>query len=139
MAAGQHTDDFSPEFSETSTVLLVEDEAAVREIVERTLGRLGCHVLSAGRPSEARVLFENSEGGIDLLLTDIVMPGGLGTDLYTELHEIDPKLKVLFMSGYPDRGAVQLAGLPDSEMFLRKPFSPSNLAERVRRILGVPS
>jgi len=116
-------------------VLLVEDEAAVREIVERTLGQLGCHVLSAGRPSEARVLFERSEGGIDLLLTDIVMPGGLGTELYNELRALDPGLKVLFMSGYPDRGAVQLASLSEKEMFLRKPFSPSQLAERVRDIL----
>ena len=137
VAAARQTDDFRPGFSEASTVLLVEDEAAVREIVERTLGQLGCHVLSAGRPSEARILFDSSEGGIDLLLTDIVMPGGLGTELYNELREIDPELKVLFMSGYPDRGAVQLAGLPDSAMFLRKPFSPSTLAERVRHILGV--
>ena len=54
-----------------------------------------------------------------------------------ELHEIDPELKVLFMSGYPDRGAEQLADLPENALFLRKPFSPSKLAEQVRSILGV--
>jgi two-component system NtrC family sensor kinase len=128
-------EEFHPEYSETSTVLLVEDETAVREIVERTLGEIGCHVLSAGRSSEARVLFDASENGIDLLLTDVVMPGGLGTELFNELHALDPDLKVLFMSGYPDRGAAQLADLPDGSMFLQKPFTPSKLAERVRSIL----
>ena len=108
----------------------------MREIVERTLGDLGCHVLSASRPSEARTLFDGSEGGIDLLLTDIVMPGGLGTELYSELLALDPELKVLFMSGYPDRGAFQLSDLPEGATFLRKPFSPTKLAELVRSILG---
>ncbi len=133
--ANELADDFLPESSRTSTVLLVEDEIAVREIVERTLGELGCHVLSAGRPSEARMLFDASENGIDLLLTDVVMPGGLGTDLFTELQALDPDLKVLFMSGYPDRGVALLADLPDGSMFLQKPFTPSKLAERVRGIL----
>jgi len=120
---------------EIATVLLVEDEEAVREIVERTLGNIGCHVLSAGRSSEALQLYESTEQRIDLLLTDVVMPGGLGTDLYGELRALDPDLKVVFMSGYPDRGAMHLTDLPAGSMFLRKPFSPSKLAEYVRQIL----
>jgi len=120
----------------TATILLVEDEVAVREIVERTLGDLGCHVLSAGRASEARRLFDVPEDGIDLLLTDVVMPGGLGTELYEELAGRDPNLRVLFMSGYPDRGAEQLSDLPAGASFLPKPFSPSALAECVREVLG---
>jgi PAS domain S-box-containing protein len=121
---------------EIATVLLVEDEEAVREIIERTLGELGCHVLSAGRSSEARQLYDGAEQKIDLLLTDIVMPGGLGTELYGELRAVDPDLKVLFMSGYPDRGAAQLVDLPAGGAFLRKPFSPSTLSERVRQMLA---
>jgi CheY-like chemotaxis protein len=126
------------ELPEIATILLVEDEEAVREIIERTLGRLGCHVLSAGRSSEAIEMFEGAGRKVDLLLTDVVMPGGLGTGLYEQLAGIDPELKVLFMSGYPDRGAAQLAKLPEGAVFLRKPFSPSKLAEEVRKLLTVP-
>jgi PAS domain S-box-containing protein len=124
-----------PELPEIATVLLVEDEEAVREIVERTLGKMGCHVLSAGRSSEALQLYDCAEHKIDLLLTDVVMPGGLGTDLYRELRALDPDLKVVFMSGYPDRGAAHLTDLPAGSMFLRKPFSPNKLAEYVRQVL----
>jgi DNA-binding NtrC family response regulator len=130
------THDETHALPELATVLLVEDEEAVREIIERTLGNLGCHVLSASRSSEARQLYASAEQKIDLLLTDVVMPGGLGTELYEELAATDPDLKVLFMSGYPDRGAAQLADLPPGAAFLRKPFGPSVLVEQVRQLLG---
>jgi len=122
--------------SRVATVLLVEDEDSVRAVVERTLGELGYNVLSADRPSAARAAFEQLEGAIDLLITDLVMPGGTGRELYEELAGGLPHLPVLFMSGYPDRGAVQLGGLPEGAEFLQKPFSPRTLGERVALILG---
>jgi PAS domain S-box-containing protein len=122
--------------SQVATVLLVEDEETVRAVVERTLGELGYNVLSADRPSTARAAFEGVEGAIDLLITDIVMPGGTGQNLYAELAARLPYLPVLFMSGYPDRGAAQMVGLPEGAEFLQKPFSPRTLGERVALILG---
>jgi len=119
-----------------ATVLLVEDEETVRNVVERTLGELGYNVLSADRPSTARAAFDGVEGAIDLLITDIVMPGGTGQDLYAELAARLLHLPVLFMSGYPDRGAAQRVGLPEGAEFLQKPFSPRTLGERVALILG---
>jgi CheY-like chemotaxis protein len=113
------------------TILLVEDEEAVRAVARRVLVRAGYRVIDAAKASEA--LFQARQPGvrIDLLLTDLVMPGVSGERLYDELVAERPRLKVLFMSGYSEQRHVH-AGRAN---FMQKPFSPDVLTARVRAVL----
>ena len=120
----------------TETVLLVEDEAAVRNLVGRVLSDLGYQVLSAANGLEALQQVQEHLGELHLLLIDVVLPRGMqGTDLARELTTMRPGLPVLFMSGYA-RDAMISAGRLDDEMTLvQKPFSPDAIARAVRNIL----
>jgi CheY-like chemotaxis protein len=120
------------------TILLVEDEEAVRSLAARSLRRHGYVLLVASRPSEAIELAARHQGKIDLLLTDVIMPGSNGRDLSRRLSEARPDLRVLFISGYAD-GTVTQHGIlgPDIEL-LEKPFTPAALAHRVRETLDRP-
>jgi two-component system, cell cycle sensor histidine kinase and response regulator CckA len=117
------------------TLLLVEDEDSLRDLIAQMFESRGYHVLPAGRPAEALDIFRREEGRIDLLVTDIVMPGGTGTDLYRQLRDLKPDLRVLFMSGYTDRAVLHREVLRPDMPFLQKPFRMSELADRVRRLL----
>ncbi|HUK22739.1 MAG TPA: ATP-binding protein [Gemmatimonadales bacterium] len=120
------------------TILLVEDEEAVRSLAARSLRRHGYVLLVASRPSEAIELAARHQGNIDLLLTDVIMPGSNGRELSRRLSEARPDLRVLFISGYAD-GTVTQHGIlgPDIEL-LEKPFTPAALAHRVRETLDRP-
>jgi PAS domain S-box-containing protein len=115
------------------TILLVEDEKAVRDTVRRQLTRLGYHVLEAKNGADAlRVLEERPDDRVDLMLTDVVMPGMSGTALFEELSKLQPSLRVLFMSGYPD-GTAKLDFAADSgRALLAKPFSIAELDRALR-------
>ena len=113
------------------TILLVEDEEPVRELVRRVLEGAGYVVLAASRPSEAeRLLSENEE--IDLMLSDVVMPEMSGYDLAARVHAQRPEIRLLFMSGYAHKvsGSETFAG-----ELLKKPFAPEQLARAVRTAL----
>jgi two-component system, cell cycle sensor histidine kinase and response regulator CckA len=110
-------------------ILVTEDERPVRELVQRILARNGYEVLVAASSSEAIELFR--AGDIDMLLTDVVMPGGSGSELAARLRELDPGVRVLFMSGYADAGE----GLVTGAETLQKPFSARDLLQEVRRTL----
>jgi len=116
----------------TETVLLTEDEAAIRDLVQTILERHGYKVIVASGPADATALAESWKGTIDLLVTDIVMPGGTGPELAQRLRERRPGLKVLYISGYPARevtpNAVQSAGTT----FLPKPFTRQVLLRAMR-------
>ena len=118
------------------TVLVVEDEAPLRDLVVRVLGSLGYRVLVAGTAAEAREVLQEIEYRLDLLLTDVVLPGGeQGNDLARDLHYLQPDLPVLYVSGYP-RDAIVHAGQLDAGVnFLEKPFTPETLARTVRSVL----
>jgi CheY-like chemotaxis protein len=118
------------------TVLLVEDEAPVRSIVRTMLERNGFVVLEAGSGIEALAIWHQHQPDIGLLLTDLVMPGGLsGHELAEKFRAQKPTLKVLYTSGYSPR-AVPTGVLPESGTgFLEKPFDASQLADAVRRSL----
>jgi len=122
------------------TILVVEDEANVRDLVARTLQRLGYRVLQAANGVEALDLWERRSGPIDLVLTDIVMPEMGGVELSRQLHERDRAVKVAFMSGYADSHAAGTRGQrgsPDLEaMFLPKPFTVEILGLKVRAFLA---
>ena len=116
------------------TILLVEDEDAVRAIVSAILRRQGYHVLEAARPSLACEIFNERGAEIDLLLTDIVMPEMNGPALAQRLIGMRPELRVLFISGYADMATQPAVGNPNVS-FLSKPFQASALAARVGQML----
>jgi two-component system cell cycle sensor histidine kinase/response regulator CckA len=118
----------------SGTVLLVEDEAAVREAARRILMRSGFQVLDCASAGEAMVISEKHPD-IDLLVTDVVMPWMSGPELAVRLHAMRPGLKVLFISGYPDPVADPEGVLRESKV-LAKPFTPEELVRRVREGLS---
>jgi CheY-like chemotaxis protein len=115
----------------TETVLLVEDEAAVRELVRRVLESAGYRVIQADRPSEAERLLAEEED-VDLLLTDVVMPEMSGYELAARALERRPELRTMFMSGYshPGAGPQQVPG-----ELLQKPFTTDELTQTIRKTL----
>ncbi len=117
------------------TILLVEDEPGVLQLERRVLERLGYAVLSAGTPEEAIRLVEDQPRSVDLLITDVVMPGMNGRDLARRLTALAPGLRVLFVSGYAESLGVQHATLDPGVWFLQKPFTITTLAHKVREAL----
>jgi PAS domain S-box-containing protein len=119
----------------TATVLLVEDEQAVRELVRIILERAGYSVVEAANADEAETLFAAMRS-IDLLLTDVVMPGVSGFELFNRLHTQLPSLRVLFISGYTDYAMFDATIVERDLAFLEKPFSAEGLVAKVREVLG---
>jgi CheY-like chemotaxis protein len=118
------------------TILMVEDESALRALTRNALERYGYRVLEAGNGPVALDLWWQHAGNIQLLLTDLVMPEGIsGRELAAKLQADQPKLKVIYMSGYPGDIAGQGLALREGSNFLQKPFSPIKLAELVRAVL----
>ena len=119
-----------------SSDLFVEDDESIRALGMRTLRRQGFTVLGARHAAEALQLADHHQSRIDLLLTDIVMPGLSGRELAERLTEARPDLKVLYTSGYTD----DVVGVHDIGVngpgFMPKPYSPDSLARRVRAILA---
>jgi CheY-like chemotaxis protein len=119
------------------TVLLVEDEPQVRVLAERTLRDLGYRVLTAASGFEGLSVEAAYPGPIDLVVSDVVMPQMSGTQMAAELVSRRPALRVLFVSGYAYE-AIEGGELPAGAEFLAKPFSPEELAHRVRLVLDAP-
>jgi PAS domain S-box-containing protein len=118
------------------TVLVVEDEAPVRRLVARVLGGAGYRVFVAGSGPEALELLEDMEEAPDLLITDVVLPGGLqGNELAGEFVSRVPDLPVLYMSGHPRDAIVHAGRLDEGVCFLGKPFTPQGLSSKVREVL----
>ena len=122
----------------TETVLLVEDEDDVRQLAQRMLEAAGYQVFAASNPAEAKELFAQHRGRIDLVLTDVIMPGATGPDLFQSLAVQEPALKVAYMSGYTEDAIVRRAGLDRGLPFVQKPFTAVGLARTVREALGQP-
>jgi CheY-like chemotaxis protein len=119
----------------TETVLLVDDDAAVLRVAEIALGSQGYAVLSAGGGAEAVRLAAENPAAIDLLVTDVVMPGIGGRDLAERLRAARPGLKVLYMSGYTTDDAVRSGAGDKANAFIQKPYTPLELARKVRALL----
>ena len=121
----------------TETVLVVEDEATVRDLCKRALEAEGYRVYVAG-PREALALAEELGPALDILVTDVVMPELDGPTIAGALRSGRRDLKVLFMSGYPRDREQELTGAVAGGFVLAKPFTPRELGEAVRRVLGKP-
>jgi CheY-like chemotaxis protein len=117
------------------TVLLVEDEQVVRRLVQQTLERLGYSVIVAASAAEALGHLDEHDGTIDLLLTDLVMPGMNGRELAGVVKERRPRTRVLFMSGYAEDAVASHGVLQPGAPLLEKPFTAVGLGEKVRAVL----
>ncbi len=116
------------------TVLVVEDAEGLGDLTKRLLERQGYTVLLAANADEALLLFETHRP-IDVLLTDVVMPGASGPDLVSQLVERYPALKVIYMSGYTDDAIVHHGVIGPGIVFLHKPFSSETLGQKLREVL----
>ncbi len=122
--------------ADRQTVLVVEDEDAVRRVTCRVLERLGYSVLPAANGEEALALVAASRPTLGLLVTDLLMPQMSGRELATQIRDAYPELRVLFVSGYTDEAVGHLGMLEQGTAFLQKPFSIESLGEAVRRVLA---
>jgi PAS domain S-box-containing protein len=119
----------------SETVLLVEDEEAVRVFAANVLRRQGYQVLEAHNGRHAIELLQGTDAHVRLLLTDVVMPEMGGPELVARLRDLYPTLPVLYMSGYAERAVVHNGLVKSKQAFLQKPFTPIVLARRIREIL----
>jgi CheY-like chemotaxis protein len=119
----------------SETILLAEDDDAVRNLARRVLEHAGYRVLPADNGAEALRVSKEHEGTIHLLVTDMVMPGMSGTQLAERLRDTRPALRVLYLSGYTDAAVLRTGMLSASEQFLQKPFSPQAFGLKVREVL----
>ena len=119
----------------SETVLLVEDETSLRELTTNLLSKLGYNVLEAANGVEALNVAQEYRGKIDLLLTDVVMPGMSGPELADELTSLYPETKVLCMSGYTEFAPGHDQVSRQGRLLLQKPFTQQDLAGKVRKAL----
>ncbi|MBC7252241.1 MAG: PAS domain S-box protein, partial [Anaerolineae bacterium] len=118
------------------TILVVEDEEVVRELAVRILRKRGYTVLQAQDGAEALRVCREHQGPIHLLITDVVMPGGMsGRQVAEQLQPLQPEMKVIYMSGYTENAIVHHGVLELGAVLLQKPFTPSSLAHKVRQML----
>ena len=129
----------APSTGGKDTVLVVEDQAEVRNFVAEALEAYGYRVLQAENAGEALRVCEAEGESVDLVLTDSVMPNGSGGELADRLSKAWPRIKVLFMSGYTDDAIVRGGVLEGGAEFIQKPFSPDQLAVKVRALLAAPA
>ena len=118
-----------------STLLLVEDEAGIRELTSELLAAWGYEVLVARNGVEALEISNRHRGIIHLMVTDVVMPHMNGRDLVRRVRQMRPEMKVIYMSGYTDNLVLQGGMVEEGSDFIQKPFSSDTLAKRVRAAL----
>jgi DNA-binding NtrC family response regulator len=121
---------------EQRTILLIDDEQSVRSIVMKILQRASFKVVAAESGEAALKIVESHTGTIDLVVTDLHMPGLNGPEVVEKLATLRPGLKVLFMSGYAEHDVVARTGVPGGANFLHKPFSGQELTNAVKAAIG---
>jgi two-component system cell cycle sensor histidine kinase/response regulator CckA len=119
----------------SETVLLVEDEAGVRQLLKRVLDSAGYRVLAASNGDDAEKLFVDHGDSIDLVVTDVIMPGCGGPELLRRLRLGAPAIRVLYMSGYTEQSAVHNVGIDGGHPFVQKPFTSAEFVRQVREAL----
>jgi PAS domain S-box-containing protein len=120
----------------TATILLVEDNDDVRKLVKEILTNLGYHVLDAANAEDALLALENHRGKIDLMVTDIMMPGLSGLELAKRVSSMHPAMRVLFVSGLVDHDTAADALGEPNVAYLKKPITPADLASKVAEIVS---
>jgi len=120
----------------SETVFIVEDDNSLRNLAQKALQQHGYRVLTAENGEDALRISKEYEGAIDLMVTDVVMPKMGGKETAERLQPLHPQMKVIYMSGYTDESIVHHGVLAPGLNFLEKPFSPANLARKVREVLN---
>jgi DNA-binding NtrC family response regulator len=118
----------------SETLLLAEDETVLRDVMGKALRRLGYRVLDAPDGATAMERAALHQGRIDVLITDVVMPGMTANELTDRLLGLHPTAKVIYMSGYPDDAIAHPGVWERDAVFLQKPFTPEVLARTVREV-----
>ncbi len=136
----QGSSDQTGQASEVATgghevILVVEDEESLRKLICFSLSKQGYTVLDAKHGAEALLVANDYKGVIDMLITDVVMPGMRGWELAHKMTQLCPGIRVLYISGYTDRAVLDPTALGDNAAFLQKPFTPSALTHKVRAFL----
>lgn len=129
------TEEHSTILTGDETILLIEDDASVRAIVISILEESGYTILEACDGTEALQICEENRGNIDLLFSDVIMPGINGRELADQIEVITPDIKILFMSGYTDNAIQHHGVLEPGTAFIEKPFSAFSLTRKIRDIL----
>jgi CheY-like chemotaxis protein len=119
----------------TETLLVVEDDDALREIATSVLRSAGYTVLAAASGAAALEIAAQHQGSLQLVLTDMVMPGMGGRELATRLTEIRPDIRIVYTSGYTDDAILRRHALEASDHFLSKPYTVVELTRRIRKVL----
>jgi two-component system, cell cycle sensor histidine kinase and response regulator CckA len=122
--------------TEKRTILVVDDEAEIRKLVGAMVSQAGYTILTADSGEHALVLYKNNKGPIDLLITDVVAPGMSGPMLADKLTELQPDLKVLYISGYDNTHVVQKYVVEKGHALLSKPFTVEEMKSKVREMLS---
>jgi len=138
IGSNRHSGTLLASGSNGETILVVEDEPAVRRLIAQVLRMREYHVLEAADAEEALCVFAEHGSEIDLVLTDMVMPGKSGRELAEIVHERCPETRVMFMSGYTDDVLLRTGALAPGMSFLQKPLRPDTLITRVREALDSP-
>jgi CheY-like chemotaxis protein len=125
-----------PATRRTGTILLVEDQAAIRMLLEDVLSEAGHRVLAAADGRAALELATECDGTVDLLITDVVMPEMSGPDLASRLTPLRPSVIVLYMSGYTDHALLHRGAIEQGAAFLQKPFLPESLLSKIDELLS---
>jgi two-component system, cell cycle sensor histidine kinase and response regulator CckA len=120
------------------TVLVVDDEQMVRRLAARILLGEGYHVLEAAGGEEATRVLQRAFQRIDLVVTDVAMPGIGGRQLGETIFRCWPRVRVLFMSGFPAHRMVEKGALDPASPFLQKPFTRDQLTRKVKDVLAIP-
>jgi CheY-like chemotaxis protein len=134
--AGTEFIEAAPQGSLSATVLVLEDEDSVRRAAVRALEALGCRVLAASNGGDALEMIRTATEPIDLIFTDVVMPGMAGPEFVERVRPLLPNVKVLFTTGYTSDMAFRLKLLKDEVEVLAKPYSPTDLAKKIAGVLG---
>lgn len=118
------------------TVLVVDDDEALRRSVVRSLEMNDYRVMEAGDAHEARTALRDAGGTVDVVIMDMVLPGLEGREAANLLLARDPDLRILFTSGYSSQESLRMGALPEGHAFIRKPFEVPELLEAVRALMG---
>jgi two-component system cell cycle sensor histidine kinase/response regulator CckA len=122
--------------AEEATILIVEDDEALRKLVATVLSKAGYRVLAAEDAIEAAELLTSEECEIDLIIADIILPGLSGPELAREVLEQHPNVKVIFVSGSQAESVLETTDLVPNERFLPKPYTPDTILDIVRDVLA---
>ncbi len=137
-AGGEESGASTARAARLQRVLIVEDDVIVRELLHEVLSEAGYEVATVANPAEAIALSERDPGRMDLMVTDVIMPGMDGRKLAAQLAPARPEMAVLFISGYPQQAISHNGDLEAGLAFIQKPFTPEALLRRVRQMLSEP-